>query len=182
MNSFWTPWYFGAAHLTRQQFLNKQNSTWSYFLNTFTGKTLVALLDGTKFDTQKYVHFDSNYNSFDPGKHRHTRGYMGICTTSGYQVDLIGGAYTNGSHGDSHYWNWITQKNQSGINNLLNYKIDLLGADRGFRFNLKRTPYYIMMPALQRKAPVHCFLINCSSIFTKIRWMIESGFGTLTQR
>eukprot|EP01084_Bolivina_argentea_P272613 464212_1 len=168
--TFLAPFYFGAGHLTREELLQKQ-SNWSRLINQLTGKCMVMLGDGMKIKQNRFTgHYGHSYNSFDPGKKYHTRGYMGLGTTSGYCIDLMGGFFTNGSHGDSHLWNWISQHNHNNINDLLNPQTDLLGFDRGFKFIL---PYTILKKGKQ----IDTFLINCSRLLTQIRWIIEAIFG-----
>eukprot|EP01084_Bolivina_argentea_P264866 448802_1 len=175
--TFLAPFYFGAAHLTRQQLLQKQ-SNWARLINQLTGKYMVMLGDGMKIRQHRFRgNFGHSYNSFDPGKKYHTRGYMGLSTTTGYNIDLMGGFCTNGSHGDSHDWNWITQHNHNKINNLLNADTDLIGFDRGFKYILPYTIYWVILPSLKKTKPIDTFLINCSRLLTQIRWIIEACFG-----
>ena len=104
---------------------------------------------------------------------------MGITTTTAYFVDFIGAFCSNGSHGDSHVFNYIVQNNVNGINSLLNRRTDLLGFDRGFKFLWGKFPYWMIMPSLNKTKPVPTLYINVSRLLTHVRWMNEVAYGIL---
>lgn len=180
--TFFTPYHFGVGHLKRSEILSKQ-SNWSSLINEVTGKNLIVLLDGVKIKQHRFTgNYNHSYNSYDNGKHYHTRGYMGIVTTSGYCIDLMGAFCTNGKHGDSHVWNWIVQNDHNGINSILDADNDILGVDRGWKFCINKSSYQLLMPTLCKDKPVPVFQANISRILTTLRWIVEAQYGQWKNR
>ena len=184
MSTFFTPFWFGPGHLTREDMLAKQSNV-ATIVNALSGLTMVILLDSTKIKQYRFLHYNSDYNSFDVSKHYPTRGYVGIDTTSGYTIDMVGGNCTNGKHGDGHLFNWITQNNINSFNTLFDCERDLFGGDRGYKFCLTNTPYLMILPCITHSSkdnPIHCFLANCSRLLTNIRWIKEATFAHYVKR
>jgi len=184
VSTFFRPYHFGMTHLQRPELETKQ-SNWTVIIESIAGMKVMGMLDSTKLKQVRFFHYDSDYRSYDVSKHRPMRGYVGIDTTSGYNVDFIGGNVTHGRSGDSHLFNWITKLNVENFNDLFNYKTDLLAVDRGYKYCFTNTPYWLLMPSIypgRHEHPTPCFLINCSRLITMIRWIKEVSFGQYAMR
>lgn len=182
MFTFFAPWYFGSLSLSREAALAKQSRYWCHVFNEVTGLNLVGFFDSTKFRQSSSWVFGHAYNTYDVSKHYVARGYLAMCTTSGYWVHFFGPNCTNGRHGDSHLMNYYSIRNSAELRRLFDVKTNAFFNDRGFQYLLGYTPWHMFMPTLCRLAMIPTFLANCSRIGTAIRWIEEAGFGHIKHK